>query len=450
VRGYRLEPDGGSWTPDCRSLTGQVSQGPIVAAVPALTSTIADATGVVALAGLLVVAHRHPRARVEALAALGAAALVLLSGLISPGEAWDAVRPLLPVVAFLVTILVVAEVCARAGVFVAAAHRVRRHSHGRPASLFTGTFLLAALVTTVLSLDATVVLVTPVAVAAAVGLGTSPRPVAFACLRMANSASLLLPVSNLTNLLAMPHLDLTFVGFAIRMAPALAVVLVVEYVGLRLLFRHELAGPRAEPAPMRPPRLEPVPVAVVAVMLLGFAVVSPLGVEPAWVSAVAATVLVVWARYRRMASWSVAAHAAHPSFALFVLALGVVVAGLGQGFLGDAAARLLPDGTSYVDLLAVAAIATVAAALLTNLSATLLLLPLLSPLGTDAVLAALVGLGVGSGITWTGSLANLLWRRTLVRHGEPGAMLGTVAFHRVSLTLTPIALVAAVTALAVT
>jgi arsenical pump membrane protein len=89
-----------------------------------------------------------------------------------------AVRPILQVVVFLVTILVVAEMCARAGVFAAAAHLVRRRSRGRPAALFTGTFLLAALVTTVLSLDATVVLVTPVAVAAAVGLHASPRPVA--------------------------------------------------------------------------------------------------------------------------------------------------------------------------------------------------------------------------------------------------------------------------------
>jgi arsenical pump membrane protein len=239
------------------------------------------------------------------------------------------------------------------------------------------------------------------------------------------------------------------------MAPALAAVLVVEYVGLRLLFRHELAEPahavpdREGPDP-EAPRLEPVPVVVVGLMLLGFAVTSPLGIEPAWASAAAALVLVAWARHRRLASWSVAAHAAHPSFALFVLALGVVVAGLAAGFLGDVVADLLPDDTSYASLLLVAVLATVAAALLTNLSATLLLLPLLAPLGTDAILAALVGLGVGSGLTWTGSLANLLWRRTLVRHGDAGPMLGSAAFHRVSLTLTPVAVLAAVTALAVT
>ena len=69
----------------------------------------------------------------------------------------------------------------------------------------------------------------------------------------------------------------------------------------------------------------------------------------------------------------------------------------------------------FADLLTIAVVATLLAALVTNLSATLLLLPLLVPLGGTAILAALIGLNVGSGLTWTGSLANLLWRRGLDR-----------------------------------
>ena len=46
------------------------------------------------------------------------------------------------------------------------------------------------------------------------------------------------------------------------------------------------------------------------------------------------------------------------------------------------------------------------------------------------MLAALLGLNIGSGLTWTGSLANLLWRRTLTAHD---AAPGSAAFHRVSL-----------------
>src|SRR3954447_24978840 len=253
---------------------------------------------------------------------------------------------------------------------------------------------------------------------------------------MANSASLLLPVSNLTNLLALPRLDLTFTGFAVRMAPVLAVVLVVEYVGLRLLFRPQLrATPQPDQAPSQP--FARFPLGVVALMLVGFAVVSPFGGEPWWVSLAAAVVLAAWSVRRGLARPIHLVHAAHPGFAVWVLALGVVVAGLAEGFLGDGVRDLAPGSTSFGALLAIAVLATVLANLLTNLSATLLLVPVVAPLGSTAVLAALLGLNIGSGLTWTGSLANLLWRRALRRHGRTQ---GSVAFHRVSLTLTPVSL----------
>ncbi|MGZ4486733.1 MAG: SLC13 family permease [Nocardioides sp.] len=406
---------------------------------------LAESVPIVALGVLLAAAYRHPRPRTEALVAVLAAAATLASRTISPGEAWSSVRYLFPVVAFLVTILVVADVCARAGLFRAAAQVVRRGSRGRAVRLLGGVFVLAALVTAVLSLDATVVLLTPVVVGAAVALGTSSRPGAYACLRMANSASLLLPVSNLTNLLAMPHLDLTFGGFALVMAPVLAVVLVVEYAVLRVAFRRELAGATAPTQREEDVPVPRVPLLVVALMLVGFAALSPFGVEPYWVSTVAAVALVVWARPRGLQSGREAVHAAHPSFALFVFSLGVVVAALATGFLGERVSALLPGSTSYADLLVIAVVATVLANLLTNLSATLLVVPLLAPLGTPAVLAALLGLNIGSGLTYTGSLANLLWRRTLVTLDDPPSLL---EFHRLSLVATPLTLVAAVSTLA--
>ena len=58
------------------------------------------------------------------------------------------------------------------------------------------------MVTAALSLDATVVLLTPVVLVTANGVGARARPHLYACTHLANSASLLLPVSNLTNLLA--------------------------------------------------------------------------------------------------------------------------------------------------------------------------------------------------------------------------------------------------------
>lgn len=432
----------------------------------ALAGSLADVVAVVALLALLVTAYAHPRPLVEAAVAVVAGLAALATGRLGLDAVGSTLGHLAPVVVFLAAVLVVAEVCSRAGLFAAAAAVVRRTDRGDPRRLLLGAFVLAAAVTCVLSLDATVVLVTPVVVAAARGAGWSSRPVAWACLRMANSASLLLPVSNLTNLLAMRDLDLTFAGFALAMAPVLVVVLVVEWVALRVLFRRELspatasgpgagavgeagAGEDGGGAAVAPP-WERVPLVVVALMLAGFAVGSPLGVEPGWVAAVAAVVLVGWAARRGLLTWPEAGRATHPSFALFVLGLGVVVATLTTGPLGDAVGRLLPapsGAPSWTDLLVVALVATVLANLVTNLSATLLVVPLVAPLGTDAVLAALLGLNIGSGLTYTGSLANLLWRRGL---GHSTAAPSMRTFHAWSLTTTPVVLLAAVTALALT
>ncbi len=331
----------------------------------ALAGSLADVVAVVALLALLVTAYAHPRPLVEAAVAVVAGLAALATGRLGLDAVGSTLGHLAPVVVFLAAVLVVAEVCSRAGLFAAAAAVVRRTDRGDPRRLLLGAFVLAAAVTCVLSLDATVVLVTPVVVAAARGAGWSSRPVAWACLRMANSASLLLPVSNLTNLLAMRDLDLTFAGFALAMAPVLVVVLVVEWVALRVLFRRELspatasgpgrarsAGPggrgrrgrcgRGRRRAAVAPPWERVPLVVVALMLAGFAVGSPLGVEPGWVAAVAAVVLVGWAARRGLLTWPEAGRATHPSFALFVLGLGVVVATLTTGPLGDAVGACCP------------------------------------------------------------------------------------------------------------
>jgi arsenical pump membrane protein len=182
---------------------------------------------------------------------------------------------------------------------------------------------------------------------------------------------------------------------------------------------------------------------VVAVMLGGFAVGSRFGVAPAWVAAAAAVALAGYSWRRARITPARVLAAAHLPFAVFVLALGVVVAALDDSFLGALVSRLLPSEVSLSGLLGVAALAMVLANLVNNLPATLLLVPLAAPLGTTAVLAALVGLNVGSGLAYPGSLANLLWRRTLHRAGQPPS---PRTFHALAACATAPAVVTAVVA----
>ena len=109
-----------------------------------------------------------------------------------------------------------------------------------------------------LGLDATVVLLTPAAFAAAAKARLGGRPAIYACAHLANSASLLLPISNLTNLLAFRASELSFARFAALMALPWVVAIAIEWGALRWAFRRELSlrgrelGGRAPP-PAPPP-----------------------------------------------------------------------------------------------------------------------------------------------------------------------------------------------------
>ena len=113
----------------------------------------------------------------------------------------------LPVMAFLVAITVVAEVADLAGVFDVAGHATARLAGHRTVVLWLLISGLAVLVTVFLGLDTTAVLLTPVALTVARQAGVGSAPFAVTTLFLANTASLFLPVSNLTNLLAVQHLE---------------------------------------------------------------------------------------------------------------------------------------------------------------------------------------------------------------------------------------------------
>jgi arsenical pump membrane protein len=399
------------------------------------------------LLAVLAFAVARPRRLSEAVAAVPAAALVVAVGAVSPSEAWGQVRELLPVVGFLAAVLVLAQLCDDEGLFTAAGDLLAQACRGRPERLLAGVFVVAALVTAVLSLDATVVLLTPVVFATAARAGARPRPHVYACTHLANSASLLLPVSNLTNLLAFHASELSFARFAALMALPWLVAIAIEYLVFRRFFRTDLAagaGTAAVPKPAERPRVPVFTLVVLALTLAGFALVSLAGLNPAWAALAGALVLSVRALARRRTTVRGLTGAASPLFCLFVLALGVVVKAVVDNGLGTAAGRVLPHGSSLLALLAVAAVAAVLANLINNLPAVLALVPLVAASGPGPVLATLIGVNLGPNLTYVGSLATLLWRRVLHERDEEPAL---GEFTRLGLAVVPATLAGATVAL---
>jgi arsenical pump membrane protein len=393
----------------------------------------------VALAVVLAFAMVKPRGWPEAVAAVPAAGLLIAFGVVPMHDALGDVKQLLPVVLFLAAVLVLAQLCDDEGLFRAAGAAMARSATGA-SGLLAKVFVIGAVTTAVLSLDATVVLLTPVVLATTRALSVPARPHAYATAHLANTASLLLPVSNLTNLLAFSAVGLSFVHFTAVMAPSWLAAVAVEFFLLRWLFARDLA---VEPAPE--PVTEPVRVpvfvlVVLAMTLAGFAVASLLGFSPAWAALAGVVVLGVRALARRDTSVARIARAADVPFLVFVLCLGVVVDGLMLHGLESAMRGVLPDGTTLLALLGIAAVAAVLSNIVNNLPAVLVLLPLVSASGPAAVLAMLLGVNIGPNLTYVGSLANLLWR-SVVRRDIPA---GFREFSRVGLVTTPATLVAAV------
>ena len=128
--------------------------------------------------------------------------IFVATGLLPHHEASATVRRILPLLLFLGSIVVLAELTADAGVFDVIAVRVAGLARGNYAALFVLCVFFAATTTTVLNLDTTAVLLTPVMLALARKAGIAVIPLAMTTVWLANTASLLLPVSNLTNLLA--------------------------------------------------------------------------------------------------------------------------------------------------------------------------------------------------------------------------------------------------------
>jgi arsenical pump membrane protein len=129
---------------------------------------------------------------------------------------------------------------------------------------------------------------------------------------------------------------------------------------------------------------------------------------------------------------------------VFVAALGVVVTAATRHGLADAVGHALPAGSGFGSLLGVALVAAVLANAVNNLPATLVLLSALPTGGAAPLLAALLGVNIGPNLTYTGSLATLLWRKTVrAEDAEPSRR----AFFTAAVLTTPLALVAAVCAL---
>ena len=355
--------------------------------------------------------------------------VVLATGAVSPDTAYDVVVTRgAPVLGFLVAITVLSELAERAGVFDFAAGICARRAAGSTARLFLLVAVLATLTTIGMSLDTTAVLLTPVVLTMTRSLRLPAAPFALLVVWLANTASLLLPVSNLTNLLAVQREDLSALEFAGRMAlPELvAVTITVAYLGF--VFRRDLRGGYSEPEREKP--TDPMLFRVCAAACLALAPGVLLGVTP-WIIATPCALVAVVAfliRDREAFSWALI------PWRLLILVQGLflVVAALASHGLTELISDLI--GTSVGQTVIVAAVGSNA---INNLPAYLAVESAIPGGHTTQLLGSLLGTNAGPLILMWGSLATLLWRERCRRFD---VQIGVLRFAAIGVVGVPLVL----------
>jgi arsenical pump membrane protein len=347
---------------------------------------------------------------------LGATAM-LAFGLVSWHEAICATLAGKNALLFLLSLLALSLLVGKSGFFDWAAIRCAHIAKGNARSLYRNTYLLGAIITAILSLDTTAVILTPIMLALVRRLRIPSAPYVVLCAFVANVGSLLLPISNLTNILFADSFHLTFAAFAARMLAPQLVALISTYALIRWRFRREISASFAVESLPEPKSIVPhrayfiVCVTVLVVVLVGYFLAPLVGIEPYVVAFAGSGVLTFAGAATGRLHVRAIGELAWGVFP-FVVGLFVAVRGIENLGIVDVTsawlARLRPE--SPLSLIATAGATASVSNIVNNLPAALIARGVLldSHAQTGTVFAALVGADVGPLITPFGSLATML------------------------------------------
>jgi arsenical pump membrane protein len=324
-------------------------------------------------------------------------------------------------------LLLIGLAAARDGLFVWLASRLDRVP-GSGRRLFVAGMASVALVSTTLNLDTAVVFLTPVMIAAARRRGVDERPFLYGTIFMVNAGSLLLPGSNLTNLIVLANEHVTGSEFARRMLPAAIGAVVGTLLAVWLLNRRRLGGGTLDAMPAARPGWTGLAASAAAVVLLLILR------EPALPIAALGVVTAGWMVVRGRLATADALAAVNPLVLSGIFALAVGLGTLARAW--DGPATLL-QGSGRIATTAVGALSAV---LVNNLPAAVLL----SAVPPERPRALLIGLNLGPNLAVTGSLSAFLW---LQAARGAGASPSIKEYSRLGVIVAPIGIACALGAI---
>jgi arsenical pump membrane protein len=386
---------------------------------------------------------------------LAGAALSIAAASLDPDAARRSADQDWPAFVLVAGLLLIGVVASRAGLFQIAGSRLARLP-GSDTVRFIAAMALVAAVSAVLNLDTAAAFVTPVLVHMAreqrrgSGGTGGTAPLVYGSLLVCNAGSLLLPGSNLTNIIVAGQLHLVGAEFFWHMAPAWLVALAITVLVVGLAHRRGLSRrpARDDPEPMAPTPTATTTstapashrgvagmlrIATVAVVAAALAIVVLRNAAvPVVVIGILAAAIAIW-RYRLRGSEVLGS--VQPAVLLGLFGAAVALGTVGRAT--DLPARLLEHAGSFTT----AGIGALASIVVNNLPAASLLAARIPP----HPYPLLVGLDIGPNLFVTGSLSALLWLRSAREAGAEPSLRHSTALGVIA---APLAIVGSVGVLA--
>lgn len=367
-------------------------------------------------------------------ATLGAV-VALLSGVVHIGDIPVVWQIVWNATAAFIAIIIISLLLDEAGFFEWAALHVARWGGGKGRLLFALIILLGAAVAALFANDGAALILTPIVMAMLLALGFTPAgTLAFVVAAgfIADAASLPLVVSNLVNIVSADFFNIGFNDYAAVMVPVNIVAIIASLAVLSIYFRRSIPA-RYDVNQLKQPNEAIRDVAtfrfgwvVLALLLVGFFGLEPLGVPVSAVAAAGALLLLVVAARGHVISTRKVIREAPWQIVVFSLGMYLVVYGLRNQGLTEHIARLLDYfaqggvwgaafGTGFLTALLSSAMNNMPTVLVGALS-----IDATSATGVvkDAMIYAnVIGSDLGPKVTPIGSLATLLWLHVLARKG---------------------------------
>jgi arsenical pump membrane protein len=372
----------------------------------------------------------RPRPLNEATAALLGAILMLATSVISLSQAYDVLKTTANILLFFLGLMIVCAVADRAGFFEWSAFKAVKLANGKGRRLLLVLFVLGTVITTFLSNDATALILTPIVYVLVTKLKLNPLPYVFACAFIANAASMMLPISNPVNLLAVDKFGITLSEYLRFLFLPTILAILINIVLFVIIFRKAISASFKYDGTGFSVKIDSFFLfTCVGLVLtaLGYIFASLYGLPLSWPALGGAALLLTGGfAFRRLTlkrvnsgiSWSIL---------LFIFSLALLVKGLDNAgvthTIGEALANLSAKG-SLGAILATSFGTAIGSNLINNWSMMMVSVSSLGNISASIphfnqglIYASIVGADLGPNIAIIGSLSSMLWLAILRQRG---------------------------------